>query len=272
MKYLERSPSPRLAEYVKCFWSLEDLQTPDGEQSEPVVPDGCIEIIFNLSDRFRRYHANGEIELQPSSIVAGQIETNILIGPSGDVRLFGIRFKAAGAFPFFDLEMNALANRIEPLDTVWGSSVPEIEERLWFAATFEEQIAVAEAALADRFSACLAIDPWVTKAVASISSQNGSTKVQKIAKDIGISERGLERRFNRYVGLSPKAFSRIIRFQGVLRALESAERPDILDTAHQFGYYDQSHLINDFRQYAGLSPGAFAERSHGITELFIASE
>lgn len=272
MKYLEKSPSPRLATHVKCFWSLESSFAQCGEHPEPVVPDACVEIVFDLADRFRRYHADGKVELQPTSIVAGQIEKNILIGPSGRVRLFGIRFHPTGASPFINVEMSAITNRIEPLDAIWGNRVTELEDKLFSAATFEEQIAVAETALIERFDERVVIDKTLAKAIEAISTTNGAAKVHHIAKNAGISERGLERRFARYIGLSPKSFSRIVRFQRVLQSIESSPRADILDTAYRFGYYDQSHLINDFKRYTGMSPSLFAEKSHGITELFIGAE
>jgi methylphosphotriester-DNA--protein-cysteine methyltransferase len=106
----------------------------------------------------------------------------------------------------------------------------------------------------------------------SIASGNGAKPIRTVAHEVGISERGLERRFKRYVGLTPKTFSRITRFQRVLKALESTANPTTLDAALDLGYFDQSHLINDFRQFSGASPSVFFERSHRMTELFLASE
>jgi AraC-like DNA-binding protein len=271
MQYRETRPSLRFADLVKCFWSLE-YQNAGTDEPEPVVPDGCVEIVFNLADRFRRYHANGDIETQAASLVAGQMHKSILIGPSGDVRLFGIRFRPAGAFPFFRFGMSDLADRIISLDSVWGTEVASIEDRLSVARGFEAQVAVAEAVLTERISDKTTFDPWLQNAVNLISSENGIKPVGRIAKDIGISERGLERRFRNSVGLTPKLFSRIVRFQRVLKTLESSSEPDILETALSFGYFDQSHLTNDFRQFSGSSPAAFLERSHRMTEIFVSGD
>lgn len=270
MNYQETPPSPRLAGYVKCFWALEFNGVEAGEP-EPVVPDGCIEIVFNLADRFRRFHENGNFEIQPSSLIAGQMRQSILIGPSGEVRLFGVRFQPDGAYAFFRFDMSDLADRIEPLDTVW-TSVGEIEERLMIARDFAACVAIIEAELIRRLREYSPLDIFLQRAVEYISLGNGGRPVAALAKDIGISERGLERRFKQSVGLSPKMFSRILRFQSVLRSLESAATPGILDAAADFGYYDQSHLINDFRQFAGVSPAVFFERSRQLTDIFIASE
>lgn len=270
MNYHETPPSPRLAGYVKCFWSLE-IHGPEAGEPEPVVPDGCIEIVFNLADRFRRFHDSGSVEVQPSSLIAGQMRQSILIGPSGDVRLFGVRFQPAGAYAFFRFDMSELADRIEPLDAVWAS-VREIEERLAIAHDFDSCVAIIEAELALRLRENSPIDRLLRRAVEKVSIENGGRPIAALAKDMGISERGLERRFKQSIGLSPKMFSRIVRFQGVLRSLESAAAPGILDAAADFGYYDQSHLINDFRQFAGVSPAAFFERSLPLTDIFLASE
>ena len=113
MHYLESAPSLRFAQLIKCFWSLEYQNCGVGEP-EPIVPDGCIEIVFNLADRFRRFIGN-ECGTQPASLVAGQMKQCVLIAPTGDVRLFGIRFQSHGAVPFFRFDLSELANRIVPL-------------------------------------------------------------------------------------------------------------------------------------------------------------
>lgn len=271
MNYREIQPSPRFAGLVKCFWSLEYTGNAPAEP-EPVVPDGCIEIVFNLSDRFRRYHSNGQVETQPASIIAGQMQQCVLIGPSGSVRLFGIRFDPAGAFPFFRFDVKDLLNRIEPLESVWSGALGDIEERLRAADDIDARVAVAEAELTQRLRENSVVDPWLRHSVDGIIAGKGMLPVRTIARDLGISERGLERRFSRFVGLTPKAYSRITRFQRVLGSLQSAAKPDVLDAALSFGYYDQSHLINDFRQFSGTTPAAFLERAHRMTALFITAE
>ncbi len=271
MQYLEAQPTPRFANMVKCFWSLEYAPSAVGEP-EPVVPDGCVEIIFNLADRFRRYHPGGQVETQAASLVAGQMHRSILIGPSGNVHLFGIRFKPAGASPFFRFGMSDLADQVESLRAVWGNDVSGIEDRLASANRFHERVVIAESLLAERLSDKRTFDPWLNNAIGLISDRRGKLPISRIAREIGISERGLERRFRESVGLTPKLFSRIVRFQRVLKAIEQSPNPDIIDAAFEFGYYDQSHLINDFRQFADTTPLAFLERARGITDVFVSGD
>lgn len=269
MQYAEAAPSPFLAPYVRCFWALEYKNTGPAEP-EPVIPDGCIEIIFNLSDRFRRYHPDGSVERQASSLIAGQMHASVLIGPSGNVDLFGIRFHPSGAHRFMPFEMNELADRIDPLEAVLGNSVALIEDHLATTPTFEGRVAIAEAFLAGSLTAKRS-DHNVEHALAVIGRSRGTAAVSSIAREVGISERSLERAFRRCVGTTPKAFSRVIRFQNVLREIEH-RRGDVLDSALELGYYDQSHLINDFNQFSGSTPKAFFERSRQMTDIFIPNE
>src|SRR5688500_8015776 len=115
MQYRETLPSPRLAGFVKCYWTLEQGAFEAVKVPEPVVPDGCIEIIFNLADRFERLHGENRAETQPATLVAGQMRKSVLIRPTGHVRLFGVRFQPAGAFRFFRFSLSELTDRIDGL-------------------------------------------------------------------------------------------------------------------------------------------------------------
>lgn len=271
MKYLERPASNALSRWVKRFWSLEYSPAPGDLESETVVPDGCVEIIFNLGERFRRYRDDGSFELQPTSLVAGQIEKGLVIGPSGRVRLFGIRFYPAGAFPFFPFEMSELSSVVWPLEEIWGIRVRDLEDRLREVRSFDEQVKLAESALLELRNSKFASNAAVEHSVEIIYAGRGIPRVRELAIELGISQRTFERRFRRFVGLSPKAFSRIVRFQRALNMIRS-EAPSVMDDVFQLGYYDQSHLINDFRQYAGMTPTLFRQKDPGMTEIFLTQD
>lgn len=267
MRYLESQPSAPLKAFVKCYWSLEYANAFAGDP-EPVVPDGSMEIIFNLSDRFRRLHDDGSIETQPSSLVAGQMRTPVSIGPSGNVCLLGVRFKTAGAYPFFSFSLNELTDRIESLESVWGREARLIEGRIFDADGFSERVLIIEDFLLRRLARGSKPDQLLNVATTTILSQHGTSPIGSVIRELGTTERSLERRFREKIGLSPKMFSRIARFQRALRILEENNRADPLDTAFELGYFDQSHMINEFRQFSGSSPAAFLQNSHNLTGFF----
>jgi AraC-like DNA-binding protein len=272
MNYAEIAPSKHLAKYIKCFWTLEQAGPLSDHAPEPVMPDGSLEIIFNLSDPFRRYHHDGAIETQSSAIVAGQMREFAVIEPSGSVRLFGIRFHPAGAYPFFKFPLSELTDRIEDLDLIWGKQAREIEEKINCAKTREECVAAAESVLYKLLAANANYDPIVEHASEMIVENRGLATIETITDNLGVSGRRLERRFQQRFGLTPKFFSRIIRFQHLLAALQEERKENLLGTALSFGYYDQAHLIHEFREFSGKSPAAFFENEYQFSQFFISAD
>jgi len=268
MLYKESPPSDRFAQLIKCFWSFEDDNAVTGIP-EPIIPDGCVEIVFNLADRFRRHYISGKLETQPKSIVVGQMKQAVLIEPLGKVQLFGIRFQSAGAFSYFRFDLDELANRVEALETVFGNGLVEMEERIASASDFDERIAVTESLLKRSSGRPFTADERLSVAIDEIRKGRGQKRIKLIARDIGMSERNLERLFSRQIGLSPKQFSRTVRFQNVLRTFKTSSDRAFADAAYDFGYFDQSHLINDFQCFSGKSPAAFLDQTHRFTEMFL---
>ena len=130
MNYREFRSSPSLQRYVECFWTLSTNSESEAPSRDKVLPDGCTELIFNLADPFKRYHPDGIIELQPRTLIVGQMRCPALIQPTGRVKLFGIRFRPSGAYPFLRFPQHELDDMILDLKTVWSSWGMELEERI----------------------------------------------------------------------------------------------------------------------------------------------
>lgn len=269
MRYTEIPPSRSLAKYVKCFWTLKADRSPGNGGPEPVMPDGCIELIFNLADPFRRFHPDGALEIQPRSIIAGQMRSFSLIEPSGAIDLFGARFQHSGAAPFFRFPLNELTENIPDLKLVWGRAGRDIEERIQDALSTSVRVELIENELLRLLGQNAPADGITGAAARLIVENGGSVRVENLAAALGINGRRLERRFQQYVGLSPKRFSKIIRFQNFLGAVSSGPERNILDTALSFGYYDQAHLIREFREFSGKTPAIFFGNEHRLSEVFI---
>jgi len=266
MIYLESEPSPRFNKVIKCFWALKYNKSVEEAEPELVLPDGCPEIVFNLSDPFLRVHRNG-VEIQAQAILAGQMKQSILIRPSGNVELFGVRLQPAGARPLLRFPLDHITDQIHEFSSIVEGPAGEIEEQINEARSFGDRIGIFESYLLKRV-VFERIDPIVSVASELILHLNGSLPVGRLLDRLDISERNFERRFKRAIGVSPKTFSRIVRFQSVIRAFQDGVVPDLLDAALTFGYYDQSHLNRDFREFSGESPAAYFERTHAISDVF----
>lgn len=236
-------------------------------QTEMVLPDGCPEIVFNLSDRFKRLHAGIE-ETQPATLFAGQMSRSISIRPTGHVSLFGVRFHPAGAFSIGRVSMHELTDDIVEIGQVLGRCGRELEERIAEAKGFDERVRAFE----NFFQRQLAVRPSEDRiagfAVEAIVESGGLISVSRLTEKIGISERRLERRFRKRVGISPKMLARTVRFQKVVNRIKDG---DLLDTALSFGYFDQSHMIREFKEFSGETPLGYFRKTHGFSDIFTAS-
>ena len=270
MRYAEVQPAPALARFIECFWTLED----DGRgprTPQPVLPDGCTEWILNFADRFRQQNSGGEWRRQPRHILAGQMDHGIVIAPTGRVDLLGIRFRPAGASAFLQIPARQLSGRIHALNEVAPLFARALDSRVAECRSTAERVAAAEGVLLgllhNRMTSRGA-DRSVEACVAQMVERHGNVSISALALSAGLSRRQLERRFDRWVGLEPKRLCRILRFQRVFRAVEHEPQARWAEIAIECGYYDQAHLIREFRAFAGMNPPAFFARLSDFTEQF----
>lgn len=267
MRYQELPVAPPLANHVECIWLLESGAEKESSAPERLLPDGCVELILNFGDLFREHKEAGQSELQPERFVVGQMTQPVLVSPSGQVQLVGIRFAPGGTLPFFPMPPGELTNSIAPLADVATALDREFSERPRDAHELPEKIRLIQTLLINHLNARMEKGASLRQAIARIVSSGGQVSMDELAFDLGISGRQLERRFLNEVGLGPKLLARILRFQQVFRAVERADS-NWAKIAAECGYYDQAHLIRDFRQFAGQTPAVLFDPLPRFTEVF----
>jgi AraC-like DNA-binding protein len=272
MQYREIKTKPPLSEFVECFWTLEGDRRSDSAGGQPesegdlILPDGCVEMVLNFGDAFREYTSGGR-KAQPRRMIVGQMTQPIRIGPSGAVQLIGVRFHPGGTLPFFGMQAQEITNRYAAFDDVANELDREIVERVCDASSLDQSLAALEKLLTRRTQEPTKRDACVRLAVSRILRSNGRISVDELADGAGISARQLERRFSREVGLGPKVLCRILRFQQVFHAVD--QNPgNWAAVAADCGYYDQSHLIRDFQQFAGAAPAWIVNNTGALTDFF----
>lgn len=268
MRYRTFPPSPRLAQYVECFWTLESEEKTSSLSPERILPDGCVEIIFNLADPFRRYHFDGAVEVQPRTLIAGQMQHHALIEPTGRVKLFGVRFHPGGAYRVFHFPVSELTNRIISFGDVWSRFGKELTEKIEGARSIRERINLIEKAFITRLDQLHDDNKLIDAVVKMIVARDGLVSIDRLQKNLAISDRHLERKFKTVVGISPKFLCRILRFQKVFHAVELHQKLGWSFIALECGYYDQAHFIRDFKEFSGQNPSAFFNEDHRMSEYF----
>lgn len=229
MPYAELAPSEALRPWVECFWTRTD-SAPTGPHR--VLPDGCADLVFDLT--------SGE------SIVVGTMTRPLLLPPGASQSFVGVRFHPGRAAAFLRLPLAEITDARVPLGDLWKGWSGDVER--------PDFIAALEAELLRRLDP--ERDRRVDQAVRRIVEHAGNIRIDPLAREIGISRQHLARQFLHHVGLSPKTFARVMRFRKLTESLDAREI-DWSDVAIEHGFYDQSHLIAEFRELAGTTPDAF---------------
>lgn len=252
-------PPPELGSIVECYWIAESENVIPAK--EKIIPDGFPEMIFHYGDPYRINLHQAKWELQTKSLLAGQIRRHFFLENTGKSGVLGIKLQPTALTHLFDLSMDTFTDKVADLST--ALHVP-LQALLSSNAAHDEKIA--------------AINEWLLtmpvlvnqadKAIALIRAHQGAISIADIIATLGISERQLERLFKKYVGLSPKFYARIIRFNYIFHLIQE-RNPGWTDLAFNAGFYDQSHFIRNFKAFTGEDPSAYYFEDKNMANFFL---
>lgn len=257
MIYLSHIPAPPLSDFIHAFWMTEGWVLPHA--FERVMPDGDMGIVFNLyEDRTRDYDPRDLRKFQSwsGSLVCGAGLKPTIVDAAELRDTMGVHFKAGGAFPFFDLPAGELRDVSVGLEELWGVEGRCLRERLLEAPTPARKFAILEQAMLRQAKKPLQKHRAVRFAVREFQ-RAPHQRVSGVLEETGLSERRFSQVFADEVGLTPKTYCRLQRFQ---RALAKSFEPRTIDWAEialECGYYDQAHFIHDFAAFSGLTPSSY---------------
>jgi AraC-like DNA-binding protein len=174
-----------------------------------------------------------------------------------EMRLYGVRFKPGGAYPFLGLPMSEVYNQVVSLDALWGRFASEIREQLYAAPTIQAGLALFERLMLIRLCEKPHEQNVVEYTIAMIDLHHGALSVKGLSDSVGISQNHLGTQFKRVVGTSVKEMARLYRFEHVLRSIDPTRPVDWTQIAQHCGYYDQSHFNKDFMVFTGHSPTGY---------------
>lgn len=266
--YAEHAPTPGLAPFVRCLWALSG-PAGAGASPQPVVPDGCMELVVNLADPFARYGVDGSfIERQPCELLVGPSTGPTVIVPTGRIDLIGVRLHPWGAATFLGMPPGDLRDELLPMDIVSGE-LARLVAPVWDAHDSGDRLLRLVAALEAIARNREQPDPGLRAAIEMLDVAEEAPPLREIAARLGRSMRWIQRGFERDVGLGPKMLARIVRVQRALRLADRSPGSSWSAIAARAGYFDQSHLIRDFRQLVGCTPTELGSRAGELTEAFL---
>ena len=265
--YFQKDANAKVSGFIKSFWQIDSKQDKTIVR-EKIIPDGYPELIFHYDDCYK-INISGVWQMQGPDLIAGQIRRHFFLENTGESKIFGIKFQPWGLNELFGIEMSELTDK-----------VIEIPEDVLETLAVVKKIAVGPLPFAEKV---LKIESWFVeflselsfeqtrgqKAVELIIKNNGREELKAIQEEVGISERTLERYFKGKIGLSPKYYSRIIRFSHIFRLVQTDDGIDWSDIVFLSGFYDQSHFIKNFKEFTGEDPSKYGFFEKNLANFFL---
>jgi AraC-like DNA-binding protein len=261
MLFRAYKPGPLLSDFVENFWLYDGYSSP--HVHERIFPTGSFELVFNLrDDKLRIYEGtdSGGCNHYAGSLVSGPYDSYFVTDRAEEFSVMGVHFRPGGAFPFLGLSAYELTGIHLNLACIWGSLAGEVRERLASTQSPRQRFQFLENTLQSRLQRPSEHHPAVSLALDGLRADHSRAVVRKLAREAGLSDRRFIDVFRYEVGLNPKLFNRIERFQSVLAKVQRVPEPEWDQLALEYGYFDQSHLIRDFLEFSGFSPADYLRR------------
>lgn len=264
MTLLVRTPSFPLCEYIGALIYYDGIDPI--HQMDRFLPDGNTEMIINLNDRPQHIYDNETLKVIQTcqrAWISG-VRTQPITIPSGQgSRMLIVAFKRGKAYPFYSPPMSEFTDQVIEAEDVFGVRVLHLREQLLACTSPEQMFALMEMFLlrqsrgnfpSDVASRC------VEYALAQIMEQSRRVDFEQLSLQIGYSQKHFISMFKQQVGIPPKQYMKIMRFQNAILQIERSGSALWSEIALQSGFYDQAHFIHEFKSFSGFTPGEYIRR------------
>jgi AraC-like DNA-binding protein len=260
---LFRSYTPRqpLCEFVRDFWLYENYE--GAHERELILPSGTFEMVFNLRENELRIYDPAEprnCRRFSGALVSGPYSGSFMSDAVEEQTILGVHFKPGGAVAVLGCPAAEFQDAHVDLSALWGAAATTLRERLCATKEPDERFQLLEQILVKRLASYRGGHDAVQTALDIFRRTHGRARTQDIARAADLSQRRLISLFAIEVGLTPKLFGRIRRFQHAMHRSQAETTVDWAQLADECGYFDQSHLIRDFLAFTGVSPGDYRRR------------
>jgi len=249
-------PTEILKNYIKNYCIVEINELFEFLPVERVYPNGNVTLVFHYGSPSKFKKRNSIEYIESNLVICGQQSSYYDLSLSGRTSMILIVFKPHGVKSFFNLPISELLNENLPLQDLIENEAPELEDKLFNSKNNNQRIIYLEKFLLKR----LILDKdfeRVEHAIKMIENSKGQIKTQNIAQEVCLGIKQFERIFSKYVGVNPKKYTSIIRFQNVIKMKREFKELNMTQLAFDNEYYDQSHFIHDFKNLTDLTPRAF---------------
>lgn len=252
-------PAFPLNQFIEAFVYFERAE--HAHTVDRFLPNGDTEILIDFHDTPQHIYDNNTLkEIQACHQVwASGLRTEPITIPSGNgATMMVISFKKGAAGAFFPFPMDEISDCVVDADLVWGGEFALLRERLLATKDIELRFTILEDFLLRRFKGKLELNPCVSFAVREMIGCPDRLSIRRMNEKIGYSQKHFTQMFRKQVGVAPKSFLKIMRFQKAVRTIDASRDINWGDVALASGFYDQAHFIHDFKHFSGFTPEQYA--------------
>ncbi len=260
MAFVAISPSPPLAPYVARLWDCE--MPPVALRYERILPTPGASLIINLLEdetRTWRDASRDRCERTSGSSFGGPRAQSFVIDTAEQQFVMGVEFQPGGAHAFAREPLDRLSERDYSLEDLFGDTARRLRRQLLQLATPAQRLAALDAWLRLRCEGAQA-EPAIVWALQALARGAQLQRIGSIVRASGLSPRRFDTLFKAHAGIGPKRYARLLRLRAVVDDVHGHARVDWSRVAADCGYYDQPHLVREFRAYCGMTPSAYVAR------------
>ena len=251
-------PGAALAFLVEKLWYCDGHRRGQGTQ-QVLLPDGRFQLVISLAEgpiNALIDPMGDDGEIAPALVVGIRSRFNI-IDTAKLGSAMGVVFRPGGVHALLDAPTDAFHNKNVSLDLIWGSIVRSLRDRLRTGNDPAEKFRLLEVALLEHLNERLPLNTAVRYALQEFARRPEIPRVRELAHEAGLSRRRFSQLFRMQIGLTPKLYCRLQRFQNTLKLIAPGTSVDWAQLALAAGYCDQAHLTHEFHDFSGLTPSAY---------------
>lgn len=249
-------PTGILSKYINNYFIVETDNSQDYLPNERVYPCGYATLVFHYGSPSIFQKKDSIKNIEPNLVICGQQTSYYDLSLSGKTGMILIVFKPHGVKFFFNFPIIELLNENLSLHDLLNNEAIELEDKLFNSPNNRQRITLLENFLINRLIHNNEFER-VEHAIKIIENSKGQIKTQDIAHEVCLGIKQFERTFSKYVGINPKKYASIVRFQSVIQTKRKHDNSSMFQLAFDNGYYDHAHFIHDFKSFTGLSPKEF---------------
>ena len=262
------TPSRTLAPYIKRYWAIENVLDKGEICVQRIIPTGLPELLLYFTPRPKILTDNKH--LSDNVALYGHQNDFYDMELTGELSVFSIVFQPQGLMQFFKFPLNEICNRNISLKDINGQAGRDLEEKMNETNTFQQRVSIVETYLFNLLKNNFADFEFrrINHISELIKQTYGNISINQMASEACLSRKQFERIFVENIGISPKQYLKIIRFQSAIFHKQQNNNLNMTELSYESGYFDQSHFINDFKSLCGLTPKQYFAENEVCSDFF----